>query len=201
MVVSVKAQGAGGWRYHEDSADKAREALAGEADLAGYYGTDAARPGRWVGTAEDLARYRLGAPRGLVDREQLAAVMDGGRLGDGTEVLPAPAGGGARAGRALYDVTYSAPKSVSVLWSDADPAGRARIEAAVLRAAETVLADLSGHAAYVRRGRRRLVRRVWRVITARTRRGRAGGSGRRRTWRGIGWGRRGGWWTASSWRR
>ena len=160
VVVSVKAQGAGGWRYHEDSADKARaaeaaarEAPAGEAGLAGYYGTDAARPGRWVGAAEDLARYRLGAPRGLVDREQLAAVMDGGRLGDGTEVLPAPAGGGVRAGRALYDVTYSAPKSVSVLWSDADAAGRARVEEAVLRSAETVLADLSGHAAFVRRGK------------------------------------------------
>jgi conjugative relaxase-like TrwC/TraI family protein len=154
VVVSVKAQGVGGWRYHEGSAGAARDEIgntaaraADNADLAGYYGSDGTRPGRWVGTAEDLARYRLGVPRSAVAREQLSRVLDEGRLGDGTGL------GVQRSKRALYDVTFSAPKSVSVLWSDAAAADRVRIEEAVLRSAEAVLADLSAHACQVRRGK------------------------------------------------
>ena len=54
---------------------------------------------------------------------------------------------------AMYDTTYSAPKSVSVLWSDADTATRAKIETCLLDAANVMLGDLSQHAAHVRRGR------------------------------------------------
>ncbi|HET7488271.1 MAG TPA: MobF family relaxase [Acidimicrobiales bacterium] len=49
-----------------------------------------------------------------------------------------------------YDVTFSAPKSVSLLWAQADPAGRAEIVAAIDEAVGAGVAYLQEHAAWVR---------------------------------------------------
>ncbi len=47
------------------------------------------------------------------------------------------------AGTKSVDLTFSAPKSVSVVWSQAEPGLRAEIEAAMLTAAEAVLANMT----------------------------------------------------------
>lgn len=53
-----------------------------------------------------------------------------------------------------YDVTFSAPKSVSLLWAVADPATRARIDAIWDHSVQTGLEYLRRHAVQVRRGPR-----------------------------------------------
>ena len=52
-----------------------------------------------------------------------------------------------------YDLTLSAPKSVSILYALANPHFRARIEAAQQRAVEATIRLLDGHAAFGRRGK------------------------------------------------
>lgn len=52
-----------------------------------------------------------------------------------------------------YDLTFSAPKSVSVLWAVADERVRAAIEQAQEKASRQALDILSKHASYTRRGK------------------------------------------------
>ncbi|MEI6623077.1 MAG: relaxase domain-containing protein, partial [Actinomycetes bacterium] len=148
MTVSVKAQGAGGWQYHQNSFEKGQRqaegerSVAAENGLAGYYGSDKERAPVWLeGSAGVAARYGLSAGS-EVTTVDLARVMDGAAESFGVRNTKI----------AMYDTTYSAPKSVSVLWSDADLATRVKIEACLLDAANVMLGDLSRHAAYVRRG-------------------------------------------------
>ncbi|MBW3643523.1 MAG: relaxase domain-containing protein, partial [Actinobacteria bacterium] len=54
-----------------------------------------------------------------------------------------------------YDLTFSCPKSVSVLWATAKPAEQAEILAAVEAAVDAGVSYLEAHAAYVRGPRRR----------------------------------------------
>ena len=148
MTVSVKAQGAGGWLYHQSSFEKGQEqadqerAAAVEGGLAGYYGADKERAPVWLeGGQGAAARYGLEAGAEVTTTD-LARVMDGAAESFGVRNTKI----------AMYDTTYSAPKSVSVLWSDADTATRAKIETCLLDAANVMLGDLSQHAAHVRRG-------------------------------------------------
>lgn len=66
MTVSVKAQGAGGWLYHQSSFEKGQEqadqerTAAVEGGLAGYYGADKERAPVWLeGGQGAAARYGL----------------------------------------------------------------------------------------------------------------------------------------------
>lgn len=52
-----------------------------------------------------------------------------------------------------YDLTFSVPKSVSILWALADPETRARLEDAVHRSVRRTLETAQTHAAWLRRGR------------------------------------------------
>ena len=52
-----------------------------------------------------------------------------------------------------YDLTFSAPKSISVLWAVAEPEVRSTIEQAQERAARSSLNVLREHAGYARRGK------------------------------------------------
>ena len=51
-----------------------------------------------------------------------------------------------------WDLTFSAPKSVSVLWSQANPSARQIIQAAQQAAVDRTLQFIETHAAYTRRG-------------------------------------------------
>ena len=55
-----------------------------------------------------------------------------------------------------YDLTLSAPKSVSIIYALAEPAFRKRIEAAQQHAVEATIRLLDGHAAFGRRGKKGL---------------------------------------------
>lgn len=106
-----------------------------------YLGTDglpAEAPGRWIGEVDALRRVGL-AP-GTVAPDDLRALMAGHRPGAPTEFLRAAGPDGARAGG--IDVTFSAPKSVSVAWATGDAAARATIEQAHHAAVERAVRHL-----------------------------------------------------------
>src|SRR4051812_16456841 len=89
----------------------------------GQYYLDVGEPeGRWLGTeAESLGL------RGPADPEAFLALMDGRHPATGERLGRAY---GERSARG-YDVTMSAPKSVSVLWAVGDDTTRAQVEQAM----------------------------------------------------------------------
>jgi TrwC relaxase len=115
----------------------------------------------WLGSGEALAMF--GVARGAaVDVDDLAAAMQGLHAKTG-ETVRCP-GYVRKPGRTnaeeedeepgeaeektpvvnTYDLTFSAPKSVSVVWSQAGKALRARIEQAMLVAANAALEHVTG---------------------------------------------------------
>ncbi len=119
-------------------------------DRGGYYlgadGAPAESPGRWMASAAALAR--LGIEPGEVDPGDLRALMAGrapaSPAGDPVWLRPAGADG-TRAGG--LDVTFSAPKPVSVVWAIGGPRERAELEAAHSRAVAGALGYLRGRVA------------------------------------------------------
>lgn len=115
------------------------EVLDGRED---YYLSAGEAPGRWTGR---LAQ-RVGLT-GEVEADALRAVLAGHdptgtyRLRATTASLPG------------YDLTLSAPKSVSLIWGLGDPQVAATVVAAHERAVDDALAYLEGAACHVRRGR------------------------------------------------
>ncbi|MEW6155336.1 MAG: MobF family relaxase [Actinomycetota bacterium] len=65
-----------------------------------------------------------------------------------------------------YDVTFSVPKSVSILWARADPARQGEIVAAVHAAVDAGMAYLQDNAAFVRRGPSSVPRRANGLLAA-----------------------------------
>jgi conjugative relaxase-like TrwC/TraI family protein len=124
---SIRATTAAGYAAYLESRTVAPE--QGDYYL-GADGAPAEAPGRWL-TAPDALR-RLGITS--VDRIQpgdLRALMAGRRPGsppDNPTWLRAAGADGQRAGG--IDITFSAPKSVSVLWALAGEHGREHLEAA-----------------------------------------------------------------------
>jgi conjugative relaxase-like TrwC/TraI family protein len=102
--------------------------------------------GRWHGPPELLARLGLSRDE-PVQREQLASLMNGLSPADGSELRPA-GGNGARV--AGIDVTFSPPKSVSVLWALSSPYERVQIEAAHGRAVAGAIARIERDVQLVR---------------------------------------------------
>jgi conjugative relaxase-like TrwC/TraI family protein len=108
-----------------------------------YYLDPTEIPGRWHGALAG----RLGLA-GTVDADAFRAVLDGCHP-DGTGLVPGAGGKGRVTG---FDLTFSAPKSVTLLWalSDADTA------AAVVAAHDAAVADafgaLEAEAVFARRG-------------------------------------------------
>ena len=90
--------------------------LAGVDD---YYTAGSEPPGYWLGSGAGA----LGLA-GEVDKEQFRHLLRG-LSPDGDRKLVRNADSERRAG---WDLTWSAPKSVSVAWSQADPETRERIE-------------------------------------------------------------------------
>lgn len=130
MTVSLRVMSAGhGYRYLLASVACGDGGRDPSTALTDYYVATGTPPGEWMGSA--LPRLGDGQlrPGDLVIEEQLRRLVGHGRdpvtgvaLG---RVYPVFADG-ARHAVAGYDVTFSAPKSVSTLWALADATRRRR---------------------------------------------------------------------------
>ena len=133
-TASIAAGKGGGYaRYLEG---KAAPELRGDYYLSPE-GEPVQAPGRWLATPETLAR--LGIEGATVDGPELIALMEGRHPKTGRWLRPEGAGGGRGGG---IDVTFSAPKSVSVTWALGDETERMEIEAAHAAAVEQVIGHL-----------------------------------------------------------
>jgi conjugative relaxase-like TrwC/TraI family protein len=107
-----------------------------------YYTGAGEAPGRWLGAAS----ARLGLD-GLVSAETLRTVLAGASPVDGQPLV-----GHARTVPG-FDLTFRAPKSVSLLWALADPNVSQQVRQAHDVAVIAALDYLERHAAYARRGK------------------------------------------------
>src|SRR4051812_4779086 len=142
-VISIGKLGVGQADYY---LEQAQGRLTLTASVAGgvedYYVGGHEAAGYWIGGGSD----RLGV-RGEVDREALTRILDGAAAGDGERLVPE------RERRVPgFDVTFSAPKSVSVLFGIGDESLRRAIRSAHEEAVSDGLAYLERVAARGRRG-------------------------------------------------
>jgi conjugative relaxase-like TrwC/TraI family protein len=121
-----------------------------EPERGDYYlspeGEPTQAPGRWLATPDTLAR--LGIEGATVDGPEFIALMEGRHPRTGGWLRPEGAGGGRGGG---IDLTFSAPKSVSVTWALGDEAQRREIEAAHAAAVTDAMAHLTETVPTVRR--------------------------------------------------
>ncbi|MEO1059514.1 MAG: relaxase domain-containing protein, partial [Actinomycetota bacterium] len=103
-MLSVGKVGAGNWRYYQDSV---------AAGLEDYYAGEGESPGRWMGRA-DLVGATLGAD---VTEYDAARLLEARIAPDAMLLGRAPSARSVNA----FDATFSAPKSVSVLYALGDP--------------------------------------------------------------------------------
>jgi conjugative relaxase-like TrwC/TraI family protein len=136
------AKGGGYARYLESKTQ--------EPELGDYYLTPEGEPqqpaGRWIGSADTLAS--LGIEGEAIDGADFIALMEGRHPRTGLWLRPEGAGGGRGGG---VDVTFSAPKSVSVEWAVGDHETRRGIEAAHTSAARAALSYITETVPTVRR--------------------------------------------------
>jgi conjugative relaxase-like TrwC/TraI family protein len=110
-----------------------------------YYTKSLETPGQWSGQGATL----LGL-KGQVEGKQFISVLNG-LSPDGTRALvQKPARGTRQTG---WDLTFSAPKSVSVFWSQATESSRAAVDRAHHAAVEHALSYLEDVAGITRRGK------------------------------------------------
>lgn len=110
-----------------------------------YYTGAGEAPGRWLGSAAD----ELGAD-GEVDAAALHAALTGNHPLTGAQLARPPRGGIRVPG---FDLTFSAPKSVSVLFGLGDAALSREVRDAHEAAVEAALGYMERQAAVARRGR------------------------------------------------
>ncbi|HUN78033.1 MAG TPA: MobF family relaxase [Solirubrobacteraceae bacterium] len=104
-------------------------------------------PGRWLAEPDTLEHLGV-QPDEPVAGDDFVALMEGRHPGTGRWLRPTGAGGGRGGG---IDVTFSAPKSVSVAWALSDPWQRERIEAAHAQAVEQAVLYMRERVPLVRR--------------------------------------------------
>src|SRR4051794_14674133 len=138
MLSIGKLTGPDSDRYYSRSVAQGRE---------DYYAGAGEAPGYWAGSATDL----LMESDGPVSGEALSALL-GGRSPSGGEALR-----GARGGRSVsgFDLTFKAPKSVSILYGVGDDAVSRDAREAHDHAVGEALAYLERNACWTRRGTNR----------------------------------------------
>jgi conjugative relaxase-like TrwC/TraI family protein len=109
-------------------------------------GEPAQAPGRWLASADTLAQ--LGIEGSVVDGPDFIALMEGRHPRDGGWLRQAGADGSRGGG---IDVTFSAPKSVSVTWALGDEHERGVIEQAHRAAVDQAVEHLTETVPTVRR--------------------------------------------------
>lgn len=136
MVASISARGnaASALRYYD------------HLQRDDYYSRDGEPPGRWAGRGAE--RLSLVGP---VTHAEFDAALRGVDPKTGERL--AQVGGRGREHSAGWDMTFSAPKSVSVLWAFSEGSNREMIEQAHRSAVLAATAHLEGTAGWARRGR------------------------------------------------
>ena len=136
-VLSSAKIGRTSWRYYQDSV------AVGACE---YYLGAGEQPGTWVGRGLPQLGLQLGSE---VNEQQLEAVFARALH----PVTGAALGRGWRADAVTgFDLTFSAPKSVSVLWALGGPTAQTQVTQAHRAAVNAALAHLDQHAAWSRRG-------------------------------------------------
>lgn len=133
------------WSIAADASYYPREA---EGDRRGsYYEGDREPPGVWYAPAGDL---------GLVDGAQVDPVvfqrLYAGLAANGAPLISRTRGRGGNRVPA-YDITFSVPRSLALIWALASPELREQLDQAFARAARTSLDLLERDGSYARRGR------------------------------------------------
>lgn len=120
----------------------------------GDYYLNLAREDYYLEGGEPLGKWRgrgaeaLGLS-GTVERDQLRAMLDGYDPATGEELVR---NAGAENRQSAWDLTFSAPKSVSALWSQADQGTRQEIQKAHDSAVGRAIQYLDESAGFTRRG-------------------------------------------------
>lgn len=109
-----------------------------------YYLEGGEPPGRWLGSGAK----RLGLD-GTVSRHELEELFKGKSPDDSSPLVQLQRG---RTHQPGWDLTFSAPKSVSVLWSQADYELRQALQDAHFKAVQFSVDYLEQNAAFTRRG-------------------------------------------------
>jgi conjugative relaxase-like TrwC/TraI family protein len=127
-------------RYFDDVARR-------DGGVEDYFSGRGERPGRWLGTGLEHVGLH---PGDEVDIEAVRRVIFHGEH----PVTGEPLGQRMRKdGIAGFGMTFSAPKSVSLLWALASPEVAYEVEAAEAAAVQAGLTFVERHASYARRGR------------------------------------------------
>jgi Ti-type conjugative transfer relaxase TraA len=142
-MMSISALGAAGG----DKAWYAQSQASDESRMEGYYqGGDREPPGVWQGRGLEALGLNLGDK---VTDETFRNIIEG-RSADGSDLGVQGSGENHRAG---WDLTFSAPKSVSLAWAAADTEMHNKISNAHNSATAKALAFIEDQAAYGRRGK------------------------------------------------
>jgi conjugative relaxase-like TrwC/TraI family protein len=136
-MLSIGKLGKGQERYYLDKvAEGAEDYYSGEGEVAG----------QWLGdAAEDLGLS------GEVEAAQLEAMLTGRNPVDGEPLVGmrgVPSGGSVPG----FDLTFSTPKSVSLLWALGGPVAAREVKAAHREAVEAALDYMQREACWTRRG-------------------------------------------------
>jgi conjugative relaxase-like TrwC/TraI family protein len=143
-AMSIKADSAAGYARYLESKTVAPE--RGDYYL-GPTSEAVQAPGLWHMKRATLTRLGI-VSDGTVDGRDFVALMEGRHPGSGEWLRPEGAGGGRGGG---IDLSFSAPKSVSVVWAVGDPWQREQIEQAHGRAVARALEHLREGVPVVRR--------------------------------------------------
>jgi conjugative relaxase-like TrwC/TraI family protein len=142
-AASIGASRAGGYARYLESRTLAPE-------IGDYYldasGRPAQAPGRWLSSPGTLAGLGIEGER--VQGREFIALMEGRHPQTGEWLRRAGADGGRGGG---IDLTFSAPKSVSIVWALADEDKRREVEAAHQAAVDQTIAHLRETVPVVRR--------------------------------------------------
>lgn len=142
-AASIGGGRAGGYARYLESRTVAPE-------IGDYYlgpaGEPVQAPGRWLSSPGTLAR--LGIEGESVEGREFIALMEGRHPRSGEWLRRAGADGSRGGG---IDLTFSAPKSVPIVWALAGEHQRRQVEAAHRSAVEQTIAHLTGSVPAVRR--------------------------------------------------
>jgi hypothetical protein len=148
MTMSIRRMTLGeGYRYLMASVARGDGAEPAASNLTRYYAESGTPPGRFLGTglaglddgrgveagagvSEEHLFRMLGMLQDPITGEQLGRAPLTAATGDGTTGRRPVAG---------FDLTFSVPKSVSVMWALADPVAQAAIHAAHVQALRFVI--------------------------------------------------------------
>lgn len=126
-----------------------------------YYVGGREPDGRWIAAAPGLS-----LSTGAVVEHTPFAQLHAGLRPDGSALLSTVGIGGPRRRVGGYDATFSAPKSLALLWALADDELRAKLEAAQAKAVAEAIALAEDYAAFCRFGRNGIHRANTRLTVA-----------------------------------